>query len=129
MRRSHGAGNESGDDLFSQVHINPASIRTAPPVHDQPEATLLLWRAVRLFSGDCVLIGCLECGLTIRITTSIVRYMGRRAWTESGRQYNLLGDPAIDARTIALLCERLATSNHLAYIDCTEQFLAGTLKV
>jgi hypothetical protein len=120
---------ETGGATRLDLHVNLASIRPAPPVPDQPVAVLLQWRIVRLFNGVCVLVGCLEGGPALRITTPIVRFEGRRVWTKSGRRYELQFDPATDEETLALLCERLTTSSHFDYIDVTEQFLAGTLKI
>jgi hypothetical protein len=109
--------------------LNPASIRPAPAVGDQPAAVLLQWRIVRLFGSGCVLVGCLEGGPAIRVTTPIVRTEGRRIWTRSGRRYELQCDPATDEETLALLGERLAIGGHFAFDDVTEEFLAGTLQL
>jgi hypothetical protein len=113
----------------ARLHVNLASIRPAPPVADQPVAVLLQWRIVRLFNGSCVLVGCLEGGPVLRITTPVVRFEGRHVWTKTERRYELQYDPATDEETLALLCERLATGGHFDYIDVTDQFLVGTLKV
>lgn len=120
---------EAGGAAHLDLHVNPASVRQAPSVADQPTAVLLQWRIVRLLNGGCVLVGCLEGSSALRITTPIVRFEGRRVWTKSGRRYELLFDPATNEETLGLLCERLATSNHFGYIDVTEQFLVGTLRV
>lgn len=120
---------EAGGAARLELHVNQASIRPAPSVADQPTAVLLQWRIVRLFNGGCVLVGCLEGGPALRITTPIFRFEGRRVWTQSGRRYDLPCDPATNAETLALLYERLATSNHFGYIDVTEQFLVGALNV
>jgi hypothetical protein len=78
---------ESGGAVYGHLHLNPASIRPAPPVADQPAAVLLQWRIVRLYGSGCVLVGGLEGGPAIRVTTPIVRTEGRRVWTKSGRRY------------------------------------------
>lgn len=120
---------ESSGAPCLHLRVNPASIRAAPPVVDQPAAVLLQWRIVRLYGGGCVLVGCPEGSSAIRITTTAVRKEGRQVWTMSGRRYQLQYDAATDKDMLTLLCERLATSGHFDYIDVTEQFLAGTLKI
>lgn len=126
--QQNGCG-ELGGAVHAHLYVNSASIRPAPSVAEQPVANLLQWRIVRLVCGGCVLVGCLEAGPALRITTPLVRIEGRSVWTKSGRRYDLQSAPATDEETLALLCERLAASDHFEYIDVTEQFLLGTLKV
>ena len=113
--------------LRAWLHVNPASVRPAPSVADQPEVVLLQWRVVRLPGGGCVLVGFLEGSSVIRVTTHIVRSKGREVWTRSGRCYALPYGPATDDEVVALLCERLAANGDFVYIDVTDSF-AETLQ-
>jgi hypothetical protein len=115
------------DDTNLPLRINAASIRRAPEVSEQPLVRLLQWRLVCLPSSDKLLVGCVEGSAAVRITTAVVRTLGRQAWTTSGRQYDLRYAPALSAESLAMLRERLFASGLYFWVDVTEAFIDGAL--
>lgn len=74
-------------------------LRNAPPVDEQPAASLISWSIKRDHSGSEYFCGvCVENGLG-RVTSPIVEFDPKelRGRTRSGRRYRLIGLPGLSA--------------------------------
>ena len=83
--------------------------RLAPSVQSQPVVSIRRWRIVTTASGEEHLTGLLENGYTWRVTSPVVEFKAsaRRIWTSSGRQYELVGPPAIDGADVIVIAAQL----------------------
>jgi len=76
---------------------------------------------VRLLSSECVLVGCIEGSMTLRITSPIVKFDRQCLWTSSGRCYVLRYPCATSADMLDLVRLHLAASGYVDYQDITDQ--------
>ena len=83
--------------------------RLAPSVESQPVVSIRRWRIVTTADGEEHLTGLLENGYTWRVTSPIVEFRAspRCITTSSGRQYELVGPPAIDGVDVIVIAARL----------------------
>lgn len=104
--------------------------RSAPSVLAQPTVDIRRWQIVKTTLGEMLLVGVLSNRFTWRVTTAIVAFCATTHWvtTQSGRKYELVGPPALDALDLMVIDARLAM-NRISRVenvsDSYTQAMAG----
>lgn len=95
--------------------------RDAPPVEAQPAAYLKSWRLVQVQDDSVRLVGVTD-GNTYRLTSPVIHIdvTCRVVSTSSGRQYQLVGPPAITQQERTLIAGRIALNGLVVSDDASE---------
>ena len=104
------------------VNLLLTNHRLAPSVESQPVVCIRRWRIVATANGEEYLTGLLENGYTWRVTSPVVEFKAsaRRITTSSGRQYELIGLPAVDLADVTVITAQLLI-NGLADTENTSE--------